>query len=572
MIVPEKLRGLSPYEIAAVSHGADRISPSQAALLRAVWGEPLRTKAEIAAWHRITGTRIAKPRAGGYQELWLEAGRRGGKTLVVAAPIVVALALSRFEHFLAPGEYARVIAIGPKHVHVGQLIDGVEGILGRLGIKAATRDGEIEIGRALIQVTTADALGGRSGTALGVVLDELALFPTDEGSDGYDVEVLAAARPAMATIPHARLIAISTPWRRAGVHYETVRALHGKTSGSVLVARAPTWVLNPTVTEERTHELERDARRWRREYLGEPGEGEESFLSSDDVAACVDKDVRVRAPVESTRYAIGLDVGLRRDRTVAIVTHREQRRRRGLPPADLVVVDAVMALTPKSDQRIDFDHAMERVANLAHQYNGAHVHRDSWSGDAVDAALRMRGVRSVECGMAPVQQHQRFDYLAGKVRSGNLRLVSNDLLVRELVELRVKLHAGGRVEIAAPKRRHKHDDAADALALAVEAARSLPASGDIHREIRVFHEPGGLHVQSRWFEDREVGGSVVRVPASPPHGTADRRLIDEETKELGFGLYLEDDEPPAGRPQVWDEKRRAWVDAPLLTIPVRSNG
>ena len=67
------------------------------------------------------------------------------------------------------------------------------------------------------------------------MLDELAFWPTDEGSSEPDVEVINAVRPGMATIPGAMLLCASSPYARKGALFDAHRRHHGKDGDPVLI-------------------------------------------------------------------------------------------------------------------------------------------------------------------------------------------------------------------------------------------------------------------------------------------------------------------------------------------------
>ena len=99
-----------------------------------------------------------------------------------------------------------------------------------------------------IEIHTASFRTVRGYTVVGAVLDELAFFPTDDAADP-DREIIAALRPAMATIQGTVLLCLSSPYARKGELYKAHRAHYSK-DGDVLVIQAPTWVLNATVPQE----------------------------------------------------------------------------------------------------------------------------------------------------------------------------------------------------------------------------------------------------------------------------------------------------------------------------------
>src|SRR4029450_211006 len=109
----------------------------------------------------------------------------------------------------------------------------------------------------IIMVKTSDFRAIRGLTVAAAILDEVAFWNAEGVSPDY--EVLTALRPAMATIPGAKLIAISTPYSQAGSLYEAHKEFYGVDNDDVLVWQAPTTVMNPTISEELIQrELERD--------------------------------------------------------------------------------------------------------------------------------------------------------------------------------------------------------------------------------------------------------------------------------------------------------------------------
>lgn len=301
-----------------------------------------------------------------------------------------------------------------------------------------------------------------------------------------------------------------------------------------LVIRAATWQLNPALTEERCRDLEPDPKRFKREYAAIPGDTDENFLSRSDILACVDTGVEFRPPSGENVYVLGLDLATRRDRTAVGVAHREFRAVKNGPPIDVIVIDAIRIWTPRPSEKLQFDLVMDQVASIARQYGNARIVRDFWGGDAVESALRERGATSTEKSMSPKSQAERFTTLAQKLRTGRVRLVDCPLAVEELCDLRVKLHSAGRFEIAAPDRSGAHDDIADALALAVEAASTLPAGGDIRcRTVRCGHVDGNVYCDVVW-EQRVINSTgEYWMPCLPPPGTPEYFAAQEDRYAKG---------------------------------------
>jgi hypothetical protein len=100
-----------------------------------------------------------------------------------------------------------------------------------------------------ISVHTNSFRAVRGRTIACVVLDECA-FWRDETSASPDKETYNAVRPGLATLPNSMLIGISSPYRRSGLLFEKWRRHYGTESDDVLVIRAPSTALNPTLNRE----------------------------------------------------------------------------------------------------------------------------------------------------------------------------------------------------------------------------------------------------------------------------------------------------------------------------------
>ena len=98
-----------------------------------------------------------------------------------------------------------------------------------------------------IEVHTASYRTVRGRTVVAAVLDELAFWRDTETSSNPASEIIGAIRPAMATVPGALLLAISSPYAKKGAFYEAY-AKHFGRDGDVALWQAPTvLVMNPTI-------------------------------------------------------------------------------------------------------------------------------------------------------------------------------------------------------------------------------------------------------------------------------------------------------------------------------------
>ena len=77
----------------------------------------------------------------------------------------------------------------------------------------------------------------RGYAVVATILDEVA-FWRSEDSANPDAEIVAALRPAMATVPEPLLLGISSPCARKGVLWEAFRRHYGHNGDPVLVWKA----------------------------------------------------------------------------------------------------------------------------------------------------------------------------------------------------------------------------------------------------------------------------------------------------------------------------------------------
>ena len=90
-------------------------------------------------------------------------------------------------------------------------------------ISRETDDELILSNRVTIEIQTASFRSVRGFTCIAVLADEIAFWRSDENSANPDSEIIAAIRPAMATVPGAMFLAASSPYARRGELYQAHR-------------------------------------------------------------------------------------------------------------------------------------------------------------------------------------------------------------------------------------------------------------------------------------------------------------------------------------------------------------
>ena len=81
--------------------------------------------------------------------------------------------------------------------------------------------------RVTIEVGTCSFRSIRGYTVAAAICEEISFWYSEDSANPAE-EILNAIRPAMATIPHAMLLAIGTPHAKRGPMYETFKRHYGE--------------------------------------------------------------------------------------------------------------------------------------------------------------------------------------------------------------------------------------------------------------------------------------------------------------------------------------------------------
>ena len=262
---------------------------------------------DLSPWWR---KQIARTYFSGRRNAVYRVGRRGGKSSSICRVAVYEALYA--EHNVPPGDTGIFAIISAERYQAKDRLSTIKSILDALGIDCKQTAEEVRIPSTNrnIRCVTASLTAVVSFTCIGAVCDEEALWADDSGQNPAK-EILASLRPAMATQKNARLWHISAPWSTLDVHHEQYSRGTDKTQ---VCFYAPTWVANPTVTEEDTHSLEPDEASWARAYKAVPLASDESKFFS---AALIDK-CRQSLPGATVRTVTGADLAFRRDSTAQV--------------------------------------------------------------------------------------------------------------------------------------------------------------------------------------------------------------------------------------------------------------
>ena len=445
------------------------------ALLLAAMGEDLKPD-ELETFRRLTERQ--DPPKERVSELVAVVGRRGGKSRAIATLLCYLACLVDYRPRLASGETGVALCIAPSQEQAKIVLDYASGILAaspilRQLVRRSTSETIELTNRVVISVRSASYRRLRGQTCIACIADEAA-FWFNEDSSNPDYEILNAVRPSLATTG-GLLCVISSPYSRRGVLWDSFKNHFGPSGNpSILVARAATRELNPSLSQQFIDkEYEKDPQWAAAEYGAEFRTDIESFITSECVEACIDAGIRERPFDRRNIYSAFIDPsGGASDSFALAIAHKE-----GMSS----VLDACREIRPPFSP----EQAVEEFCALLRQYQVYGIRSDRYGGEWVNESFRRRGVVVEPSEHSKSQLYQDALPL---INSRTAALLDNNTLRRQLVTLERKTTRGGKDSIDhAP---HAKDDLANAVCGAlVYAGRSL---GDPNFWNAQFPKPKGV--------------------------------------------------------------------------------
>jgi len=441
--------------------------------LKAMFGLPM-DDGERAIFTRCTAR--AEPPVGGSNEAWLIVGRRGGKSIILATIAVYLACFREWRQHLSPGERGSIMILATDRRQARVIYRYVRALLLNVPALAAFVDREdqeaIELNNGIaIEIMTATFRSVRGYTVIAALLDEAAFWRSDDSANP-DTEVLAALRPAMATIPNATLLVASSPYAKRGILYDAYRRHYGRDDSQVLVWQAATREMNPTVPQAVIDEAtERDPANAAAEYGAEFRSDIETFIAREVVDAAVVPGRHELPPMRAAAYLAFADPsGGSADSMTLAIAHAEGER---------AVLDAVRERRPPFSP----EDVVREFATLLATYRVSTVVGDRYGGEWPAERFREHGI-TYEPAERPKSDIYRE--VLPILNSGRAELLDLPRLTTQLCGLERRTARGGRDSIDhAPG---AHDDlanavagalvravgGADAMAVWLKLARNLP--------------------------------------------------------------------------------------------------
>jgi hypothetical protein len=422
------------------------LSTAQETLLRALDALPM-SREHVDLYQHCTG-RTALP-AQPFPSATVLTGARGGKDSRIIAPCTLHTVLfGGHDHELGRGEHATVPVVMPTtrqtRITFNYLRDYVLGAP-LLRARLADEPTQSELRFTNRHTVVCFACTGASLRGWSIPfgnMNELGFYRL-EGQADSDVEIQAAIRRGMVAFTHPRLLKVSTPYMRSGLLYDDVKRAFGVDDPDLLVWKAPTALMNPSITARALDRERRiDPQRFAREFEAEFAEDIAAFLPADWVEAAVSRGVFGRAPQPGLRYVAATDPsGGGPDAFTFCVCHIEG--------ADVTTARVVV----------------RELAEQARAYGVTEVVGDRYASGWVRQAFAEAGLRYRE---TPWDRSAAYGNVEPLFAQGRLDLLDHATAVREFLTLERRPSPGGKDRIDHPS--HGHDDYSNVVALAASSA------------------------------------------------------------------------------------------------------
>ncbi len=433
--------------------------------LRALFGLDIERKKDLELFRSCTG--LETPAGKAAHESFVICGRRSGKSFTCALIASYLAAFSDWSPFLGPGERGWIFIIAVDKAQAGIIKSYVSGIFHsnkslEAMIRLETKE-TLELSNNVnLGVKTCNFRTVRGYTVLCAILEEMAFWRSEDTGANPDREVLAAIRPALATVPDSFLIGISTPYSRQGVLWEQFRVNWGKPGGP-LIWRAGTSTMNPTISRKTIETaLATDRTAAAAEWEAEWREDISTFMPLEMVEAVVVPGRYELPKVEGADYHAFCDPsGGRQDSMTLAIGHRDA--------VGHVILDVLREARPPFTP----GSVVAEFSDLLKGFGICSARADRYAGEWVTSAFRNHGISIEASEFTASEIYVNFLPL---VANGSVELLDIKRLTAQFTGLERRTRSGGRDLV--DHYAGGHDDLAVAAAGAcVMAAKNSGAAG-----------------------------------------------------------------------------------------------
>jgi hypothetical protein len=374
-----------------------------------------------------------------FREAWIAAGRRSGKSRILAAIAVFAACFIDWRPRLAVGETGTVMLLATDRSQASVLLGYCRGLIVGTPLLRNLLTGEsaerLELGtqRVAIEVHTSSYKAVRGRTLVAALADEVAFWRDDTSSNPAQ-EAVRALRPALATLaPHSLLIGASSPYSRSGLLWDQYRRHHGREGSQVLVWQSASRTMNPSLSAKLVADaLAEDPEAGGAEYLAEFRRDVASFVAPEAVTAAVIPARQRLPPAHGVIYYSFIDPsGGSADSFTLGIAHTEN---------DRIVLDLAHEVRPPFDPLA----VTEQFAATLRLYGLHHAGSDRYGGAWVTQAFARHGI-TIQHAEKP--KSQLYLEMLPLLNAGKVELLDNPRLLGQLLGLERHTARSGRDQI-----------------------------------------------------------------------------------------------------------------------------
>lgn len=302
---------------------------------------------------------------------------------------------------------------------------------------------------ARLDVLASDSASSWGLRPAGVFVDEISQWADTSGPR----RLWESVSSAVAKRSDAKLIVLSTAGDPAHFSRKILDAAYGSELWHVHEEPGPTPWMDPARLAEQRARLLPSV--YAKLFLNEWVAGEDRLTSPEELAELVTLD-GPQEPKAGCGYWIALDVGLKRDRTVAAVAHREENR---------IILDRMEVWQGSRLRPVKLELVEEWIFEASKRYAFARVIADPWQSVGTLQRLKAKGVRCEEYAFTTQSVGRLAASLFHAIKNRALALYPDEALLDELAHVRLTESSPGVHRLNHDSGRH--DDRAVALGLVV---------------------------------------------------------------------------------------------------------
>jgi hypothetical protein len=394
---------------------------------------------------------------------------------------------------------------------------------------------------------TTNAVRGPSSRFL--ALDEFAHFASKKGATSE--EVYAAATPATSNFVNPQginedmILCISSPWKKIGKMYDLWKQAMDEGLVGVptkFALNICTSIMNPRITSSKLHnEYKENTMTYKAEFGGSFLDSAESYVRHAAFQPCVDpgreNTVSFQQNSIGREYFWGLDLGMKNDATALAIGHFEFRPGTGI---GLIYdyIDRMMVgekfmgpgiiANPFNDERgekyikypeLPLEDIIEWLLFMNRILPCASGVTDQHGGSQLVQLLQMKGILKMDLlHITPRINSQMFFALKGYIDNHGCRFPDEGKFALEIGQVEAEMLNKYTLKVAAPMEKGAHDDMVDAAAMVAFVAQRY-----LNEHNRIKLDPTG---QSFLLQEQQAQGTALVIPDISGVGIRELQLAE----------------------------------------------